>query len=209
MGLMIDDDRSKSQHRCCVLYYTHRYMDAFLVCGARSIRCSMGLPCLSSWVVVYTIHMYIQMACKERENERVLYLPSQLGDDGATPSSSRPIGWRRRLSHIPPFALLLAPLLAAVYLASCCILLHIFVLICINIVPLSQHSIRNMGVPRYVAYTEWSRPADIVIRSGITILFPSTLNVFVIFLAVFLCVLTIQAKVCVCYCGFVLFYFWW
>lgn len=82
-------------------------------------------------------HVYIQMACKERENERVLYLPSQLGDDGATPSSSRPIGWRRRLSHIPPFALLLAPLLAAVYLASCCILLHIFVLICINIVPLS------------------------------------------------------------------------
>lgn len=80
-------------------------------------------------------HVYIQMACKERENERVLYLPSQLGDDGATPSSSRPIGWRRRLSHIPPFALLLAPLLAAVYLASCCILLHIFVLICINIVP--------------------------------------------------------------------------
>lgn len=68
VGLMIDDDRSKSQHRCCVLYYTHRYMDAFLVCGARSIRCSMGLPCLSSWVVVYTIHMYIQMACKERES---------------------------------------------------------------------------------------------------------------------------------------------
>jgi hypothetical protein len=66
------------------------------------------------------------------------------------------------------------------------------------------HSIRNMGVPRYVAYTEWSRPADIVIRSGITILFPSTLNIFVIFLVVFLCV-TIQSKVRVCYCGFVLF----
>ncbi|KAK4023950.1 hypothetical protein OUZ56_009343 [Daphnia magna] len=49
------------------------------------------------------------MACNmsEKGDERVLYLPRTAGVMmGATPSYSRPIGWRRRLFLIPPLVAL-------------------------------------------------------------------------------------------------------